>query len=100
MVDAILLMWLLIFIIFLIVHLIADSTTWGMIGSFWLMLLGLAILITGLQTQTGVEISDTAITNVYDDVILPFSTYAFVWGITIIGVSMYMLLANAMKRTG
>jgi len=99
MIDGILAFWLLIFVIFLIVHLIADSSTWGMIGGLWLMLLGLAIVVTGVQIQSGVDISDTSITNVYSDWVLPFSTYAYVWGVTIIGVSMYMFFANAMKRT-
>lgn len=99
MVDGILVYWLLIFIILLIIHLIADSTTFGIICGFWFMILGLAILVTGIQIQTGVSISDTAITNVYEDMILPFSTYSIVWGVTLIGISMYMVLANAMRRT-
>lgn len=99
MIDTVLVLWFFVFVIILIVHLIADSSTWGMIGALWFMVLGLAILLTGVEMQTGVTITDTAVINTYESVVLPFSTYAYVWGIFIIGISMYMLLANAMKRT-
>lgn len=102
MVDGILLYWLLIFIILLIVNIAGNSTTFGMIAALWLLVLGLAIIITGVQLQTGINtaVSDTAqnITYVYEDVVLPFSTYAFIWGIFMIGLSMYMLIANGMKK--
>jgi uncharacterized membrane protein len=99
MIDQIFYAWILIFLIFLIVNIIARSTTFGMIGGFWLMILGLAILITGFQMQTGVTQSAGTVTNVYSDAVLPFSTYAYVWGLFMIGCSMYMVLANARART-
>ena len=98
MVDQIFYAWILIFLIFLIVNIIARSTTFGMIGGLWLMILGLAILVDGFQMQTGVTQSAGTVTNVYSDIVLPFSEYAFVWGVFFIGCSMYMLLANAQAR--
>jgi hypothetical protein len=99
-VDGILIFWILLFVIFLIIHLIVDSTTFGMICGFWLMILGLAIVITGVQIQTGVNITDTSVTNIYQDMVLPFSTYSLVWGVSLIAISMYMVIANAMRRIG
>lgn len=98
MLDQILIYWILIFIIFLIINLVANSTTFGMIGGFWLMLLGLAILVSGIQIQTGMTVGDS-ISYVSSDVIFPFSEISFIWGIFFIGVSIYMIIANAMKCT-
>lgn len=106
MIDWILIIWVLLFVIFLVVNL-QGSTTFGMIASFWLIILGGAIILTGVQIQTGMNITTTGsvqvIEYVYDDAVLPFSypvsDYSFVWGIIFICIAMYMLLANAMKRT-
>ena len=103
MIDAILWIWLAILVIFLLINLYGKSTTFGMVAAFWLMILGFGIIITGVQIQTGVNettIGDTTITTyIYSDVTLPFSTYAFIWGIIFIVISMYMLLANARAKT-
>ena len=103
MIDAILIFWILIFIIFLIVNLLGESTTFGMIAAFWILILGLAIIITGIQVQTGVDITTSggtqSIVYTYQDATVPFSTYAYIWGLFFIGISMYMLLANARART-
>jgi len=103
MIDAILIFWILIFIVFLIVNIIGESTTFGMIAAFWILLLGLAIIITGIQVQSGMSVSveggNQVVTYSYADATIPFSTYSFIWGIFFIGISMYMLLANARART-
>jgi hypothetical protein len=102
MVDGILIFWLLIFIVFLIVNIAGNSTTFGIIDGFWLMLLGLAVIITGIQLQSGVSVSivngSQIVTNTYSDAVLPYSTYSFIWGLIFIGISMYMIIANGMKR--
>ena len=98
MIDVMIMFWIIIFIIFLVVNVGAESNVFGMIGGFWLLVLGLAILVSGVQIQTGATISDTAITYVYEDVVLPFSTYSYIWGIFMVSVSLYMILANGMKQ--
>lgn len=103
MVDGILIYWILIFIIFLIVNIAGGSTTFGIINGFWLMILGLAILITGVQLQSGMSITTVGgvqtVAYSYSDIVLPFSTYSIVWGVFFIGLAMYMIIANAMSRT-
>lgn len=65
------------------------------------MVLALAIIVSGVQTETGVEIIDgnasTIYSYQYDDVTLPFSTYSYIWGIVLICVSIYILYANLLK---
>ncbi len=103
MIDMILIFWILIFIVFLIVNLLGESTTFGMIAAFWILLLGLAIIITGIQVQTGVEVTDVGDTQTivytYTDATVPYGSFSFIWGIVFIAISMYMLLANARART-
>ena len=98
MYDLIFLLWIIIFVIFLAVNIGINSTTFGMIAGFWMMLLGLAVAITGLQIQSGIDMTSTGTVNTYADAILPYSTYAYVWGIFLIGISMYIFYANAMAR--
>jgi len=85
------------------VNIAGSSTTFGLIAAMWLMVLGLAIVISGVQLQSGIatNITDTSqtMTYTYNDVVLPFSTYAYIWGIFFIGLSMYMLTANMMRKT-
>jgi len=57
--------------------------------------------VTGVQIESGVEITDvgdsTQYTYQYTDATLPFSTYAYIWGIILISVSLYILYANLLK---
>lgn len=101
MYDTILIIWLVIFLIFLVVNIAERSKTFGALAGLWLMILALAIIVTGVQTESGVEITDvndtTVYTYQYSDVTLSFSTYAYVWGIVLICVSIYILYANVLK---
>lgn len=101
MYDTILIIWLVIFLIFLVINIAEHSKVFGTIAGIWLMILALAIIITGVQTETGVEITDVN-DNVlynyqYEDMTLPFSTYAYIWGIILICVSIYIFYANIMS---
>jgi hypothetical protein len=104
MVDGILIYWLLIFIVLLIVNLAGDSTTFGIIDGFWLLILGLAVIVTGVQLQSGMNVTTVGTSQIisytYSDVVLPFSTYSIIWGIFFIGLAMYMIIANGMRRAG
>jgi hypothetical protein len=100
MVDLIFLYWIIIFVVLLAVNIGINSTTFGMVAGFWLMILGLAVVITGLQLQTGSDMTSTGITYLYEDALLPFSTYAYIWGIFFVVLSIYIVYANAEKRFG
>jgi len=101
MVDGILIFWLLIFIVFLIVNIAGNSKVFGIIDGCWLLILGLAVIATGIQLQSGVNVTVVGgIQNVaytYSDVVLPFSTYSYVWGIFFMAISIYMIYVNAEK---
>lgn len=102
MVEEILIYWLLIFIVFLIVNLAGDSTTFGIIDGLWLMLLGIGIITTGVEIQNGMNITTVGTVQTvvysYSTVVYPFGTYSYIWGIFFIGLSIYMLYANGFKR--
>jgi len=104
MVEEILIYWILVFIVLLIINLAGNSTTFGILGGFWLLILGLAIIMTGIQLKSGMVVqtlSDSqVVTYNYSDAVLPFSTYSFIWGFFFIGLSMYMIMANGMRRVG
>ena len=98
MIYYLVILWLLVFFIFLAVSIAADSSILGIISGIWLLLLGLAIIVSGIQVQSGMEInmdgSTTTYEYQYDDATLPYSTYSFVWGIILILSSMYIVYAN------
>lgn len=101
MYDTILIIWLVIFLIFLVVNIAERSTIFGGIAGMWLLVLGLAIIVSGVQTESGVSIDDsgeqTLYTYQFSDVTLPYSTYSYVWGIIMILVSVYIIYANLLK---
>lgn len=101
MIDMMLVLWIVLFVIFFIAGMIEKSYTLGIVSGVLLLLLGLGIIVTGVQIQSGMNMSDTGsgyeITYTYSDATLPFSTYSFVWGIILILVSMYIIYANAEK---
>lgn len=100
MIDILLILWFLVFVIFLAVNILEDSHAFGIVAGLWLLLLGLAIITTGIQIESGatiiaVDASETTIEYDYVDATLPYSTYSFVWGIILILISVYIIYANA-----
>jgi hypothetical protein len=102
MLDTHLLLWIVIFAIFFFVGVCERSRIFGTIAGFWLMLLGLFTIMDGIQTEVGVtitQVNDTTLNIVYSnaDLVLPFSTYAIVWGLILILVSIYIVYANLLS---
>lgn len=99
MIDLVLYIWILIFVILFIANLYTNNAVFGIIAGMWLLILGLAIIVSGFQMQTGMTITEagntTSIVNTYTDVALPFSTYSFIWGIIILCISIYITYRNA-----
>ena len=100
MIDILLILWFIVFVIFLAVNLLADSHAFGIVAGLWLLLLGLAIITTGVQIESGatvlaVSASETTIEYDYQDATLPYSTYSYVWGVILILISIYIIYANA-----
>jgi hypothetical protein len=90
-----------VFLIFLVINIAERSRIFGAIAGMWLLVLGLFIIVDGIQTESGITIDDTGDTTSYEyqfiDVTLPYSTYSIVWGIVFIGISIYILYANLLK---
>jgi len=102
MIDILIWIWILVFFIFIGVGVVERSTTFGAIAGFWLLIFGLIIITTGVQVQSGATITTEGDTQVvtfsYTDATMPFGTYSFVWGLTIIAVSLYIIYANVTTR--
>lgn len=98
MLDAIIWLWLAVFVIFFYVNIKEKSENFGMIAGIWFMLLGLAIAVDGLQTYGGVvetvSGSVTYINNTFVDIQLPFSTVSNVWGVPFLLVGFYIFWYN------
>lgn len=100
MIDLLVIIWLIIFVIFLAVNLAGDSHAFGVVAGAWLLLLGLAIITTGVQIESGstitvVDADTTTIEYDYEDATLPYSTYSYVWGIVLILIGVFMVYCNA-----
>jgi hypothetical protein len=104
MLDVIIWIWLAVFLILVAMHLHAGSTELGMIAGTWFLFLGLFIAVSGLQTQSGYTMtvvgSNTTISYDYVDIVLPYNTYSYLWGLSIILIGLYMLVANMDAKWG
>jgi|SRR4030043_421597 hypothetical protein len=104
MLDIIIWIWLAVFLILVAMHLHAASTELGMIAGTWFLMLGLFIAVTGLQTQSGYTMtvvgSNTTIAYEYANVVIPYTTYSFLWGIFVIMIGLFMLIVNADAKWG
>lgn len=101
MIDVMLAVWMVFFVIFLVANIITNNQIFGLMGSIILILLGLFIIVDGLQVNTGAEILDTAsgatISWTYTDIELPYSTFSNVIGLPFLLFGVYMLYANLIK---
>jgi len=100
MIDVLVILWFLIFIIFLIASISAESKVFGIIAGIWLLLLGVGIISDGIQIESGVniiEVNDTHTTYEYQyiDATYPFSTYSYMWGLILILTSIFIIYTNA-----
>lgn len=101
MIIEMLLIWIVLFVVFIVINIVERSHNFGAIAGIWLLLLGCFIIVNGIQAQTGVQVieDETGIetTFLYTDITLPFSTYAFIWGIIFILVGIYIVYANLLS---
>lgn len=98
MLDILILIWLIVFIIFFLVSVVQNAGIFGIISGFWLMLFGVMIVATGIQTQSGMTITtvgaNQTITYQFADIVSSISSYSFILGFIFIGVSMYIVYAG------
>lgn len=102
MLEIFVILWLLFFVILMIFHFYGESTNFGIVSGFWLLLLGLAIIIDGVQIQSGYTINavgdNSVLSYTYTNLLLPFNTVGFIWGFSIIAISIYIIYANAVSK--
>jgi hypothetical protein len=97
------LLWVVIWAILMFINVRAKSTSFGIFAGFWLFMLGIAIIVTGVQIETG-TITTTVNPGQYveqlqwNDVIYPYSTYSIVWGIFLFALAIYIISANIIAR--
>lgn len=99
MIVLMVLIWLLFFTIFLVAGIVAPSYVLGIIAGILLLVFGLAIIITGIQVESGTSSTfvdgEWVVETEYTDMTLPFTTYAYVLGIIFILTSMFIIYSNA-----
>lgn len=104
----ILLVWLIVFFILLAVNVTANSLWFGIFAGLWLFMLSLAIMLTGVQIQSGMTITTVGDTQTISYVsqnltnpLYPWggvnSTYSIIWGVILICVSIFMIYSNSEK---
>lgn len=102
MTDWIILLWLLIWIVLMALNIWTKNPTFGGIAGVLFLLLGVFIVVSGIQisdgsTTTVVDPTTSVEQPQYTDAVLPHNTYAYVWGLPFILLSFYILYANAMS---
>jgi len=106
MLDFILIIWLIVFFILLVVNLAEKSHWFGVFAGIWLLILGLAITVTGVQTQSGMQIQTSGayqnITYNYVNITAPLypyggptATYSIIWGVIFMLIAIYITYTNA-----
>jgi hypothetical protein len=100
MLDVVMVIMLFIFLIMFVSNLYLNNPFFGMVAGFWLIITALAILVDGIQLQSGMNIvtvgGNTTISYSYTDLVLPFpSTASVIFGVFLIGLSIYIVYKNA-----
>jgi len=99
MIDLILIIWIILFLIFFVSGMVTDNPIFGLVGGLLLLLLGLGIIVSGLQLSSGMTMvtvgNQTNITYNYAEVAPPFSTWGLLFGLTLLAISIYIIYRNA-----
>ena len=102
MLDILLAVWIVFFVIFLVANIITDNQIFGGMASIILLLLGLYIIVGGIQISDGATIVEsgdtTTVTWTYDDADLEYGSYNTVFGLSFVAFSIYLLYANFIKK--
>lgn len=104
MLDIAFILMFLIFIVIIVLNLYTDNAIFGVIAGFWLIVIALAIVVDGIQLQSGMNMTSSGgnytIQTTYTDLVLPFpSPVSLIFGITLIGLSIYILYKNIDEMT-
>lgn len=99
MIELLAVVWIVVFVIFLVSGIAANSPYLGLFAGIVLLIFGLAVVVDGLQYQSGVvmEVSggSTFLNYSYAEALLPFSTYSVALGLVLVLAAGYIIYANA-----
>ena len=100
MLDIVLIIMLILFLIMFVANLYLDNPVFGAIAGLWLIVIAGAILVDGIQLQSGMNMTtvggNTSIMYQYTDLVLPFPNPASViFGVFLVGLSIYIIYKNA-----
>jgi energy-coupling factor transporter transmembrane protein EcfT len=101
MTEILIAFWLFVFAIFFFAGIITNSKYLSVISGLWLLIFSLLIIITGVYIQSGTTMTVTgnvseSVTN-YQEVVVPYTTYAVIWGVFLLLTSFYIVV-NAMDQ--
>jgi len=97
------LLWFVVWIVFLIMS-TTGSKGWlfAAFAGIWSIFMSIHILIDGLQMRSGMDIAGSGgnytVTYSYTNLVLPFSTYSFIWGMFFLLLGMYLVFIAVMRR--
>ena len=100
----ILMVWIVIWVILLAVSSIETrGFVYGFLAGLWILLIGVYILLDGLQMETGSTIvlsgGNYTIVKTFSEVVPPVSSYSVLWCFPFIALSIYqMYLASTYKK--
>lgn len=96
------LIWILLFIFLMAANIKENSKIFGIIAGLWMLILSVFIILDGVQFQNGktetVTGNITTIVYTYGESTLPYDTYSNIWGLFFLGLSIFILFANLLKR--
>ena len=90
---------LILFLIMFVANLYLNNAVFGAICGLWLIVIAGAILVSGIQLQSGFTMTpsglNTSVTYDYSDLVLPFPNPAsIIFGVFLVGLSMYIIWKN------
>ena len=97
------LLWLALWAIFLGMSTLGrKGWVFGAVAGIWAILLGAFVLVDGIQIQNGLfvrTVNNTTVVNYsYSNLVLPVSTYSYIWGLFFVLIGMYLLFISILSR--
>jgi hypothetical protein len=102
MTEILIAFWLFVFAIFFFAGIIEKSKYLSALSGLWLLIFSLLIIVTGVYIQSGTttvfngNISEN-VTIIYQEVVVPYTTYAVIWGVFLLIAAAYIIV-NAVDQ--
>jgi hypothetical protein len=95
--------WIIVWAICMAINIRAKSTTFGIFAGLWLFMLGLSIIITGVQVEAGTITTTISPGQSFEEIqyasaVYPYSAYSVIWGVPFLALAIYIAGANVIAR--